>query len=272
MRLYRNFIEPAVAVKSDSDDVKTQKYFSGKIVTVESSVDGKYRVFTDEIKAELFDNRPFSEKLITVISSQIKFFLKKYRVSSSDLVLVGGIGNENLTADKLGCTVIDKLYATAHIYKDKRFHETIGNLASVKCGVSGVTGIESYLHLSALCNALRPKIIIVVDTLAANRLERLGSSVQLSDVGITPGKGVGNAKKEFSSASLSVPVIAIGVPLVISAEKIVAAYLDKNDFVTAEKTNLTDLAVMAKDVDFLVKDFSGVIAESINRAVHDYEE
>ncbi len=272
MRLYRNFIEPAVAVKGESDAVKTQKYYSGKIVVTESSVDGKYRVFTDEIKAELFANRPLLEKLIAVISSQIRYFLKKYKVSSSDLVLVGGIGNENLTADKLGCIVVDKLYVTAHIYKDRRFDETMGNLASVKCGVSGVTGIESYVHISALCDALHPKFIIVVDTLAANRLERLGSSVQLSDAGITPGKGVGNAKKEFTSASLSVPVIAIGVPLVISAEKIVAAYLDKNDFMTAEKTNLTDLAVMAKDVDFLIKDFSYVIAESINRAVHDYEE
>lgn len=272
MQRYRNFIEPAVAVKSETDAVKTQKYYSGKIVVTESSVDGKYRVFTDELKEELFENRSLCEKLISVISSQIRYFLNKYKVSSSDLVLVGGIGNENLTADKLGCLVVDKLYATAHIYKDRKFNETMGNLASVKCGVSGVTGIESYVHLSALCDALRPKIIIVVDTLAANRLERLGSSVQLSDVGITPGKGVGNAKKEFSSSSLAVPVIAIGAPLVISAEKIVAAYLDKNDFATAEKTNLTDLAVMAKDVDFLVKDFSYVIAESINKAVHDYEE
>lgn len=268
MTRFRNFYEPSATTQEKSI---VKKSLFGKITTVESLVENGGVCFTNDIKTDLRSDPVSRRRLIRVVSSQINYFFKKYKVRPSDLVLTAGVGNEKLTVDSLGCLTTEKLRVTAHIYKEKGFIERIGNLSCVKCGVSGMTGIESFVHLSALCDKLRPKIVIAVDTLAAGSPTRLGSAIQISDLGITPGKGVNNAKRELSYSSLAVPVIGIGVPLVIYANKIVAEYVRDSDAVVIKGT-IDDLVVAANDADILAEDFSFVIAEAINEAVHDREQ
>ena len=62
---------------------------------------------------------------------------------------------------------------------------------------------------------IKPKLILVIDSLASRSIERISSTVQISDTGIVPGAGVGNARNELSINTLGVPVIAIGVPMVV---------------------------------------------------------
>lgn len=40
-------------------------------------------------------------------------------------------------------------------------------------------------------------------------MERISSTIQISDTGIVPGAGVGNTRKELSIDTLGIPVIAI---------------------------------------------------------------
>jgi len=271
MNTHRTFWEPSSPATSENVISNVEKKHFGKITVTESAVDGKHLIFTDDIKEPLFGNPTLQNRLSKELSLQLSRYFKKYKLKKSSLILVAGIGNESITADSLGCKVCDGLYATSHFYSETN-SETLGNLAYVKCGVGGITGVESYLHLSAVCEKMKPSAIIVVDTLAANTPERLSSSLQLSDRGLEPGKGVGNDKKELTAFTLSCPVIAIGVPLVIYAQKIIAYLCKENDFApkkSSEKIN--NLIVASKDVDFLIKDFAKVISDGINSAVHGIE-
>ena len=72
----------------------------------------------------------------------------------------------------------------------------------------------------------RQSLIIVIDALAAHRLERLHTTVQVADTGVTPGSGVGNRRLSITSQTIGVPVIAIGVPTVVDASTIVNDTMD----------------------------------------------
>ena len=77
--------------------------------------------------------------------------------------------------------------------------------------------------IKGIVDNIKPKLIIVIDSLASKSIERISSTVQLSDTGIVPGAGVGNARNEISQNTLGIPVIAMGVPMVVEAATIAAA-------------------------------------------------
>ena len=81
--------------------------------------------------------------------------------------------------------------------------------------VMGTSGIESAEYIRWVCAELRPAQVIVIDALAARSLDRLCRTIQVTDTGITPGSGVGNARSEISARTLGLPVTAIGVPTVV---------------------------------------------------------
>ena len=80
--------------------------------------------------------------------------------------------------------------------------------------------------IKGIVENIKPKLIIVIDSLASRSIERISSTVQLSDTGIVPGAGVGNTRNEISINTLGVPVIAIGVPMVVDAATIAADSID----------------------------------------------
>lgn len=56
--------------------------------------------------------------------------------------------------------------------------------------------------IKGIVDNIKPKLIIVIDSLASKSIERISSTVQLSDTGIVPGAGVGNARNEISVNTL----------------------------------------------------------------------
>ena len=68
---------------------------------------------------------------------------------------------------------------------------------------------------------IRPDLIIAIDALASRSLERVNTTIQIADIGIHPGSGVGNKRKGLTQEILGVPCIAIGVPTVCYASTIV---------------------------------------------------
>lgn len=52
--------------------------------------------------------------------------------------------------------------------------------------------------IKGIVDNIKPKLIIVIDSLASKSIERISSTVQLSDTGIVPGAGVGNKRNEIS--------------------------------------------------------------------------
>ncbi len=186
-------------------------------------------------------------------------------------VLVAGVGNQDITSDALGPMTASHIFSTRHIGEELRkaagFSQELRSVAAVSAGVLGKTGIESSEYIKSICEAVKPECVITIDALAAGKLERLGTTVQMSDTGIAPGSGIGNTRKRIDEAFLGVPVIAIGVPTVVDAVSLAAELsgVEYKDF--KENTSGVGLIVAPKDIDLLIKNASYLLALAINCAL-----
>ena len=173
---------------------------------------GKY--VTLNVQSFVTDTNVFDERL-NEFSSVLKTVLPKNAAS----VLVVGVGNENITADSLGPKTNDYVLATRHILPDLQKSlaaDDLFNVATLTTGVLGETGIETAEIVKGIVRQISPDCVIAVDALAASSAERLGTTIQFSNSGISRGSGVGNHRDEISSTTVGVPVIAIGIPTVVS--------------------------------------------------------
>lgn len=186
-------------------------------------------------------------KIYPRISEAIAEVLREMAPSCVSALTVG-LGNKLLTADALGCLTLEKLIVTA----GKR--EGIRALAP---GVAGVTGIESYDVIKGVVDAIKPDLVIAVDSLCAAKASRIASSFQISDAGITPGSGVKNARRPLNEQTLGTRVISVGVPMVVYASAILAEG-------GGEIGDGEDMVVTPKDVDIIVEDCASIIAGAIN--------
>ena len=263
-RFYREMWEEAgETVKNEYTSHSEKKYFGKITVQMNENKVTHKSFFTVLSRDELFENVDQKKKLSNELSLILDKFFEKYFIGEQSKILVVGLGNEKITADSLGCGVSDKLTVTSHMYDDLGVRNEYGNLCTIKTGVSGITGIESFDIIQSAIKTVKPDLIVAVDTLSCGKSERLGCSIQITDNGIEPGGGVNNPKKKLTSDSLHVPVIAIGVPFVIYVKTILAEH-----GLTHINDNVSSLVVTAKDIDFLIKDYSEVISTAINNSVH----
>lgn len=137
-------------------------------------------------------------------------------------------------------------------------------VAAIAPGVLGQTGVETGELLLGAVNVIKPCAVIVVDALAARKLGRLGSTVQISDSGIIPGSGVGNSRAEISRKTLGVPVISVGVPTVVDAHTLARDVSGNN---TNEPAEDAKMMVTPKEIDLLIERCSGLLSLAVNRAL-----
>ncbi len=199
--------------------------------------------------------------------------IKKLLPDGDGTVLVAGVGNMSITSDALGPMTASMIFATRHIDDELRknagFDEKLRPVCAVSTGVLGQTGIESGEYIKSICEAVKPEIVITIDALAAGSITRLGTTVQMSDTGIAPGSGIGNARKRIDADFLGVPVIAVGVPTVVDAVSL-ACELSGTDIKHINKKqveNGSGLIVAPKDIDLMVKNASYLLALAINCAL-----
>lgn len=179
-------------------------------------------------------------------------------------ILVAGLGNESITPDALGPKVAQRIIATRHIAGDNvgaELAELDLNMVSVlSTGVMGQTGIESSELVKAICEKIKPTCVIAVDALACSDISRLGTTIQLSDSGISPGSGVQNRRKELSRETLGIPVIAVGVPTVVDMHSIVHSITG-----SPPDKHLPNMMVTPRDIDKMIDRTAHLLAFSINR-------
>ncbi len=227
----------------------------GKFITLEMNA------FSNE--AAVSDGR------LKAITESIKELLPQ----GDGTVLVAGVGNEDITSDALGPDTASLVFATRHIDREIQiaagFTEELHPVAVVSAGVLGKTGIESGEYIKSICEAVKPQCVITIDALAAGSVERLGTTVQMSDTGIAPGSGIGNTRARIDEKFLGVPVIAIGIPTVVDAISLSSELsgispekLDKSKLLNGGR-----MIVAPKDIDLLVKNASYLLALSINCAL-----
>lgn len=178
-----------------------------------------------------------------------------------DSVFVAGLGNDSITSDSLGPKVAERIIATRHISEEMAEKLGLGKLlpvSSLATGVLGQTGIEAGEIILGTVDRIKPSAVVVIDALAARSIERLGSTVQLTDTGISPGSGVGNARMSINSESLGVPVVAIGVPTVVDIKTLLS------DIGQNKVDNVPDMIVTPKEIDMMIDRAAEMIAVGIN--------
>ena len=251
----------------------------GEYITIDIK---KINLLTEE---ELEDaSKILAEELKRLIGEKIEF---------KDDVLIVGLGNEEVTPDALGPNVIKNVEITRHIinYLPQYIDENTRPVSAIAPGVLGTTGIETLEIIKGVVEHIKPKLLIVIDALASRSMERISSTIQISNTGIVPGAGVGNTRKEISENTLSIPVIAIGIPTVVETAVVVNDALDifieklqqeakYNDYLNEikEKDNYEEIKeallpkdfnfiVTPKEIDELVLNMGKVVANGINMSL-----
>lgn len=138
------------------------------------------------------------EEAAKVLADQLKELIELHVDSMADALVVG-LGNEYITPDSLGPKVVSNIEITRHVikYLPEYVEEGTRPISAISPGVLGTTGIETQEILEGVVEKVKPKIIIVIDALASRSIERISSTIQLSDTGIVPGAGVRKYKKRI---------------------------------------------------------------------------
>lgn len=149
-------------------------------------------------------------------------FIKSLTSKIDPLILYVGLGNETLTSDAIGPRTIKHIRATHHYPLDERHHNQYYNTLCIAPGVMAHTGMETADIVECLVKQYQPDMIVAIDALCAQSYEKVCHVIQMNNVGIYPGSGIGNHRKSISHSSMGVPVIAIGVPTVIHVSSLVS--------------------------------------------------
>ena len=135
-------------------------------------------------------------------------------------------------------------------------------------GVTATTGLETAELIQKAVEMTKPDVVIAIDALAARNIERVSTTIQISDTGISPGAGMGNMRKQLNEDTLGARVIAIGVPTVIDSRTVIMeAFEELNMEETAVQDYFAgkelDMVVTSTDIDMVIKSFSDIIAKAI---------
>ncbi len=213
------------------------------------------------------------------ISKAMSYEIKSILPNNTKSFLVVGLGNQKITADSLGPKVVNNLDITRHILKfaPEEIESDTNSVCAISPGVLGTTGIESSEIIKGIVDKVKPDVLIAIDSLAARRIERINTTIQISNSGIHPGSGVGNRRKGLTYETLGVPVIAVGVPTVVDASTITNDIIDKllkdnisendKEKIITELTKDNNYVVTPKDIDDVIISLSEIVSEGINMAL-----
>lgn len=173
-------------------------------------------------------------------------------------ILVVGLGNRELTPDAIGTASAKVVKPTMHIKEHDRstFNRLdCAEIAVITPGVGTDCGLDAAVSVKGICDLIRPDAVIAIDALAARSAERLGSTIQICNSGISPGSGIGNPRLAIGIETVGVPVVAIGVPTVIDSRVL-----------SGTATLYEPMFVSPKEIGEIVDCAAEIIGGGINRA------
>jgi len=233
----------------------------------------------------LADKDPeYREKVELVLKKELLDLIGQLK--KGDAVLVAGLGNRTITPDALGPAVADKVLVSRHVteYLPDQVDDRVRPVCSIAPGVLGMTGIETGEVIQGVVEKVHPALVIAIDALASRSTERISTSVQLTDTGVQPGSGIGNARMQLTKETLGVPVIALGVPTVVHASTIsqdaVTLLLNEMGEDAEKGRQLVELAgkvvserigplvVTPRDIDSIIDRSAELLSAGIDMALH----
>ncbi len=267
---------PGVKVESEkSDDVSITRV----IIETNEGAEALNKPIGKYITLDIPNNNEITLEDEHNISKNIAKELKNVLENNPKNILVVGLGNQKITADSLGPKVISKLDITRHIlqFAPEEIEPNTNSVCAISPGVLGTTGIETSEILQGIINKVKPDVLIAIDALAARRIERINTTIQISNSGIHPGSGVGNRRKGLTKDTLGIPVVAVGVPTVVDANTITNDIVDKllednisendKEKIITELTKNNNYVVTPKDIDDAILSLSDLLAQGINDAL-----
>ncbi len=243
---------------------------------------GKY--ITIEIENTNYLEEEEKRNIIDELSKNISELIGKDNKKS---ILVLGLGNVNVTPDALGPKVIKNIDVTRHLinFAKELVDSNTRAVSAIAPGVLGTTGIETSEIVYSIVKKINVDMVVAIDSLASQSINRLGKTIQLSNTGITPGAGIQNKREGIDKNTLGIPVIAIGVPTVVDMATITNETIDKmiqntdvsGNFSNASKEerysviakilDTENYMVTPKDIDNVVDVISSIISDSINMSL-----
>ena len=187
------------------------------------------------------------KNVLNVLDKELKKIFKLSNIKENDKCLIIGLGNSRSTPDSLGSETLKNIIVTRHLEELDFLDNSFRSVSILEPNVIGNTGIDSNDVIVGIIEKTKPDFVIAIDSLAAVNVDRIEKTIQITNSGIHPGSGIGNNRRELSSDTLHIPVIAIGVPTVVSSSVIVndtIKYLTKK--ISYHKKNLASDKLTSK--------------------------
>lgn len=268
-----------VEIRNRQGEIQMKKPI-GRYVTIEFTQNNKW----DDYEKQKRTRKHAAQKMAQILEEMVekkKDGQKKVKtLQEQPVYLVAGLGNRFATPDALGPFVLDDIEVNRHIKKEfgkENVREGEKELCAVSPGVMGQTGMESQEILGGIIERVHPTCLFVVDSLASRSVNRLCTTIQITDTGICPGAGIGNNRNALNEETLHVPVIAIGVPTVVDAGTIVSECMEETLLQegytqnqvemflrSLSKEHTGNLFVTPKDIDEQIRTIGKVLANGIN--------
>lgn len=300
----RDIYKKANNIENEIPGIKAEEFQDGENIKVSKVIvldkqgedaigkpQGEY--ITIDIKNLKIATEDDIQKASESVTRELKNLIDKH-IQKEDGILIVGLGNAEVTPDALGPKVVSEVDITRHLltYAPQYLQEGTRAVSAVSPGVLGTTGIETLEIIKGIVDNTKPKLLIVIDSLASKSITRISSTIQIADTGIVPGAGVGNKRKELSNNTLGIPVIAIGVPMVVDLATITDDCLDlfitklqqeakSNDYLNNLKEqdnyeeiknalipNDFNMIVTPKEIDDLIENMGNVVARGINFSIN----
>lgn len=212
--------------------------------------------------------------IANAIGEEIKALLHSF--GEIKTVLIVGLGNRQMISDAIGPFTVKGISANRHVKENNpSLFKKLGSLCTcaLSPGVSAETGLEAADVVLGAVKASEASAVIAVDALASKSVERIGTTVQISNTGIMPGSGIGNRRSAIDRKTLGVPVISVGVPTVVDSSTLVfemlerAGVTDISPALERELENGKSFFVTLKDADTVINEMSKLLSHSINIAL-----
>ena len=205
------------------------------------------------------------------IAATLAVLLRQAETPQPKRILAVGLGNRAVTVDALGPQAAGGIHATAHLKGTAPDLFSALHCAEIAVSAPDVTansGLETAPLVSAIAQFFAPDLVIAIDALAAHGLERLGTTVQISNASITPGAGTRSGGLPLCGEDLPCPILSIGAPTVCTPATLLR---EASEGLPAEalerlQKETEGFFLSPQDADTATERLAKIIATAINHA------